>query len=164
MRHLKKKHKLNRTASHRKAMLANMASSLIRYERIQTTDAKAKALRPFVEKLLTLSRRGDLHSRRLVLSRLRDKDATSRLFDEVAPRFKDRPGGYTRIVKVGYRSGDNAPISLIEFVDTTLADVMRLRGFDEEDAEALLDGVAEDDAADEADDSADDAEAETADA
>jgi len=154
MRHLKKKHKLNRNASHRKAMLANMASSLIRYERIQTTDAKAKALRPFVEKLLTLSRRGDLHARRLVLSRLRDKEATARLFDEVAPRFKDRPGGYTRIVKVGYRSGDNAPISLIEFVDTTLADIMRLRGFDEEDADALLEGVADSD-----DDTADDADA-----
>jgi len=152
MRHLKKKNnKLNRTSSHRKAMLANMAASLIKYERIQTTDAKAKALRPFVEKLLTLSRRGDLHARRLVQSRLRDKDATRRLFEVLAPRFMDRPGGYTRIVKIGYRPGDNAPISLIEFVDTTLADVMRLRGHEDGEAaaEALLEAAAateEDDA------------------
>ncbi|MBH23774.1 MAG: 50S ribosomal protein L17 [Myxococcales bacterium] len=154
MRHLKKKNnKLNRTASHRKAMLANMAASLIRYERIQTTDSKAKALRPFVEKLITLSRRGDLHARRLVQSRLRDKEATSRLFAEIAPRFTDRPGGYTRIVKIGPRAGDNAPISLIEFVDTTLEDIMRLRGHDnaEEAAEALLDAVSpEDEEAEEA--------------
>ncbi|MEO1270549.1 MAG: 50S ribosomal protein L17 [Myxococcota bacterium] len=145
MRHLKKKStKLNRTSSHRKAMLANMAASLIRYERIQTTDAKAKALRPFVEKLLTLSRRGDLHARRLVQSRLRNKEATKRLFEVLAPRFMDRPGGYTRIVKIGPRSGDNAPISLIEFVDTTLEDVMRLRGHSDEAAEALLEAVASD--------------------
>ena len=154
MRRLKKKNnKLNRTASHRKAMLANMAASLIRYERIQTTDSKAKALRPFVEKLITLSRRGDLHARRLVQSRLRDKEATSRLFAEIAPRFTDRPGGYTRIVKIGPRAGDNAPISLIEFVDTTLEDIMRLRGHDnaEEAAEALLDAVSpEDEEAEEA--------------
>ena len=131
MRHLKKGHKLGRTASHRKAMLANMAASLIKYERIQTTDAKAKALRPFVEKLITFGKRGDLHARRLVISRLRDKEATRKLFEDIAPRFDERHGGYTRILKVGRREGDAAPISLIEFVGTSYADVMAARDRDE---------------------------------
>ena len=131
MRHLKKGHKLGRTASHRKAMLANMAASLIKYERIQTTDAKAKALRPFVEKLVTFGKRGDLHARRIVISRLRDKEAAKKLFDDIAPRFEERSGGYTRILKVGRREGDAAPISLIEFVGTGYADVMAARDRDE---------------------------------
>lgn len=142
MRHQKKRLQMGRTAAHRKAMLANMASSLITYERIQTTDAKAKALRPFVEKLLTLGKRGpkDLHARRVVMARLRDADATARLFDTVAPRFVDRPGGYTRIVKVGTRTGDAAPMSIIEFVGTTLDSAMSARGFDE-DVEDTTEGV-----------------------
>lgn len=119
MRHLKKGHKLGRTHSHRKALLANMASSLILHERIQTTDAKCKALRPYVERLVTFGKRGDLHARRVVLSRLRDREATAKLFESIAPRFETRAGGYTRIVKVGSRDGDRAPISLIEFVDAT---------------------------------------------
>lgn len=128
MRHLKKGHKLGRTASHRKAMLANMAASLIKFEQIQTTDAKAKALRPFVEKLITLGKRGDLHARRLVLARLRDQDATRKLFSEIAPRMAERPGGYTRILKIAKRKGDNAPISLIELVDASVANVLAIRG------------------------------------
>ncbi len=128
MRHLRNRHKLGRTASHRKAMLANMAASLIKMERIQTTEAKAKALRPFVERLLTLGKRGDLHARRLVLSRIRDREATQKLFGEIAPRMQERPGGYTRIIKLAKRKGDNAPLSLIEFVDTDLASIMALRG------------------------------------
>ncbi len=116
MRHLNKGHKLGRTSAHRKAMLANMAASLIKHERIQTTDAKAKALRPFVERLVTFGKRGDLHARRLVLSRLRDREATQKLFDDLAGRYTERQGGYTRILKVGSREGDRAPISLIEFV------------------------------------------------
>ena len=133
MRHQKRGAKLNRTASHRKAMLQNMAASLIRYERIQTTDTKAKALRGFVEPLVTLAKRGDLHARRLVMSRLQDKEGTAKLFEDLAERMKDRPGGYTRVVKVGRRGGDNAPISLIEWVDADLAKIMEARGFDEDD-------------------------------
>ena len=145
MRHQKKKHKLGRTASHRKAMLANMASSLIKYERIQTTDAKAKALRPFVERLITLGKKGDLHSRRVALSRLRDKEALHKLFAEVGPRMDGRPGGYTRILKLTRRPGDNAPISLIEFVDTDLQKIMAARGYDDEDVQEILDSNGEED-------------------
>lgn len=128
MRHLKKTKKLGRTASHRKAMLANMAASLIKHERIQTTDVKAKALRPFIERLITLGKRGDLHARRLVISRLRDREATQKLFSDIAERMKERPGGYTRIVKLTRRKGDNAPLSLIEFSDVDLARILTLRG------------------------------------
>jgi large subunit ribosomal protein L17 len=138
MRHLKKRHKLGRKASHRKAMLANMASSLIKYERIQTTDAKAKALRPYVERLITLGRKGSQHARRLAFSRLRDKEAVTKLFDVVGPRMAERPGGYTRILKLARREGDNAPISLIELVDASLKDILLARGYDEEDAEAVV--------------------------
>jgi large subunit ribosomal protein L17 len=133
MRHQKRGVKLNRTASHRKAMFQNMAASLIRYERIQTTDTKAKALRGFVEPLVTLAKRGDLHARRTVMSRLQDKDGTAKLFDDLAERMRERPGGYTRIVKVGRRDGDNAPISLIEWVDADLEKIMAARGLDEDD-------------------------------
>ena len=151
MRHQKKKHKLGRTSSHRKAMLANMAASLIKYERIQTTDAKAKALRPFVERLISLGKKGDLHARRTALSRLRDKDALHKLFAEVGPRMGDRPGGYTRIMKLTRRGGDNAPVSLIELVDTDLQRIMAARGYDEEDVEDILSASeGEDQAAEEA--------------
>ena len=117
MRHGVAQKKLNRTASHRTAMFANMAAALIKHEQIVTTLPKAKALRPVVEKLVTLAKRGDLASRRLAASRLRDADMTKKLFDTLAPRYKARAGGYTRVLKAGFRQGDNAPVAVIEFVD-----------------------------------------------
>ncbi len=117
MRHGLAHRKLNRTAAHRTAMFANMAAALIKHEQIVTTLPKAKALRPVVEKLVTLAKRGDLHARRLVASRLRDETQTKKLFDILGPRYKARAGGYTRVLKAGYRHGDNAPVAVIEFVD-----------------------------------------------
>ena len=117
MRHGHGRRKLNRTHSHRQAMLANMAASLIEHEQIKTTLPKAKELRPYVEKLITLGKRGDIHARRLVRARLKTDAAVSRLFDTVAGRYADRPGGYTRIMKAGFRYGDNAPMAVIELVD-----------------------------------------------
>lgn len=117
MRHGFAHRRLNRTSSHRKAMFANMASSLIKHEQIKTTLPKAKELRPIVEKLVTLAKRGDLHARRQAISHLRDKDIVSKLFSTIGPRYQDRSGGYLRIMKAGFRYGDNAPIAVIEFVD-----------------------------------------------
>ncbi len=117
MRHGNSLRKLNRTHSHRKAMFANMAASLIKHEQIKTTLPKAKELRPIVERLVTLSKRGDLHARRLVASRLQDKDMTQKLFDILGPRYQERQGGYIRIMKAGFRYGDNAPMAVIEFVE-----------------------------------------------
>ena len=117
MRHGMGHKKLNRTSAHRTSMFANMAASLIKHEQIVTTLPKAKALRPVVERLLTLAKRGDLSARRLVLARLRDETQTKKLFDTLAPRYKDRKGGYTRVLKAGFRYGDNAPRAVIEFVD-----------------------------------------------
>ncbi|MGE0045739.1 MAG: 50S ribosomal protein L17 [Hyphomonadaceae bacterium] len=117
MRHGVAQKKLNRTASHRTAMFANMAAALIKHEQIVTTLPKAKALRPVVEKLVTLSKRGDLSARRLAASRLRDEAMTQKLFDTLGPRYKARHGGYTRVLKAGFRYGDNAPLAVIEFVD-----------------------------------------------
>jgi len=117
MRHKLAHRKLNRTASHRKAMFANMASSLIEHEQIVTTLPKAKELRPIVEKLVTLAKRGDLNSRRLAIARTRNKEMSKKLFDVIGPRYKDRQGGYIRIMKAGFRYGDNAPMAVIEFVD-----------------------------------------------
>lgn len=117
MRHRKKGRALSRTASHRKATLRNMATSLILHERIQTTTAKAKELRPFVERLITLGRRGDLHARRLAGRSIADRQVLGKLFDDVGPRFSERPGGYTRILKLGTRRGDAAEMALIELVD-----------------------------------------------
>ncbi|MES1158793.1 MAG: 50S ribosomal protein L17 [Terricaulis silvestris] len=117
MRHGNALKKLNRTASHRTAMFANMAAALVKHEQIVTTLPKAKALRPVVEKLVTLAKKGDLGSRRLVLSRMRDETQTKKLFDTLAPRYKARAGGYTRVLKAGFRHGDNAPLAVIEFVD-----------------------------------------------
>lgn len=120
MRHLKRGRKLNRTASHRKALLRNLASSLILHRRIQTTDAKAKELRKFVEPLVTYARKGTLHARRQVLKALpgqQGQQVAEILFKEIAPLFAERPGGYTRIVKLGLRTNDRAPVSLIEFVE-----------------------------------------------
>jgi len=117
MRHGVGHKKLNRTASHRQAMFANMAAALIKHEQIVTTLPKAKALRPIVERLVTLAKRGDLAARRLVLSRMRDQTQTMKLFETLAPRYKTRAGGYTRVLKAGFRHGDSAPIAVIEFVD-----------------------------------------------
>ncbi len=141
MRHLKKRHKLGRTASHRKAMLANMAASLLKYERIQTTDAKAKALRPYVEKLITLGKRGDQHARRTAFSRIRDKEAVTKLFGDIGPRMAERNGGYTRILKLAKREGDNAPVSMIELVDTSLERILAARGYEDEDIKELLEAA-----------------------
>ncbi len=116
MRHLKSGRKLSRRKDHRTAMLANLAASLIMNDRVKTTDAKAKEVRPFVERMITFAKRGDIHARRIVLARLRDAVAVKKLFDEIGPQFMGRFGGYTRIVKLGFRHGDNSPVSLIEFV------------------------------------------------
>ena len=116
MRHARTGRKLSRRKEHRIAMLANLASSLIKHESIRTTDAKAKEVRPFIERMITFARRGDLHSRRIVLSRLKDSLAVKKLFGEIGPRYSSRFGGYTRIIKLGYRPGDNSRMSLIEFV------------------------------------------------
>lgn len=117
MRHLVSGRKLSRRKSHRTAMLANLAASLILHGRVKTTDAKAKEVRPFVERMVSFAKRGNLHARRIVLSRLKDADAVKKLFDEIGPRYTSRLGGYTRILKLGFRQGDNAPVSLIEFVE-----------------------------------------------
>lgn len=116
MRHRKKGRKLSRTASHKKATMRNMATSLFRHERIETTTAKAKELRPYAERLITLARRGDVHSRRLAASKIQDREVLGKLFDEIAPRYAERPGGYTRVLKLGSRKGDAAEMSLIELV------------------------------------------------
>ncbi|MBW3098537.1 50S ribosomal protein L17 [Pseudohoeflea coraliihabitans] len=117
MRHGKAGRKLNRTASHRKAMFANMAASLIEHEQIVTTLPKAKEIRPIVEKLVTLGKRGDLHARRQAVSRIKDQDAVRKLFDTIATRYATRNGGYIRIMKAGFRAGDNAPMAVVEFID-----------------------------------------------
>ena len=117
MRHGKVHRKLNRTAEHRRAMFANMCAALIKHEQIVTTLPKAKDLRPVVEKLVTLAKRGDLNSRRLAMSQMRDAAMVKKLFDVLAARYKERSGGYTRVLKAGFRYGDNAPMAVIEFVD-----------------------------------------------
>ena len=117
MRHRMAGRKLNRTSQHRQMLFRNMAQALIRHEQIITTTAKAKALRPLVERLVTLGKRGGLHARRQAFARLRDNDSCAKLFDVLAPRYADRPGGYTRIIKAGYRYGDAAAMAVIEFVD-----------------------------------------------
>jgi large subunit ribosomal protein L17 len=117
MRHQKKTIKLGRTAAHRKALLANQVCSLIAHQRVKTTLAKAKAVRPLAEKMVTFGKNGSLHARRMALSMLRQKDAVKKLFDEIAPRSADRNGGYTRIVKLGQRKSDSASMAFIEWVD-----------------------------------------------
>jgi len=116
VRHRNKGRKLSRTHTHRKALLRNMATSLFRHERIETTTAKAKELRPVAERLITLARRGDVHARRLAGRKIQDRDVLGKLFDDIAPRFSERPGGYTRILRLGTRKGDGAEMSLIELV------------------------------------------------
>ena len=117
MRHGFRGRRFNRTTEHRKAMFANMAAALIKHEQIVTTLPKAKDLRPVVEKLITLGKRGDLHARRLAMSKLRDETMVKKLFDVLGKRYQDRNGGYTRVLKAGFRYGDNAPLAVIEFVD-----------------------------------------------
>ena len=118
MRHQKKTVKLGRTAAHRNALLANQVCSLIEHKRIKTTLAKAKAVRPLAEKMVTLGKRGDLHARRIAVGYLGQKDAVKKLFAEIAPRAADRKGGYTRIIKLGQRLSDSAPMAYIEWVDS----------------------------------------------
>jgi large subunit ribosomal protein L17 len=119
MRHGNHGRKFNRTASHRKALWGNMTAALIKHEQITTTLPKAKDLRPVIEKLVTLSRRGkaDLHARRQALAQIKDADQVTKLFDVLGPRYAERKGGYTRVLKAGFRHGDNAPMAIIEFVD-----------------------------------------------
>jgi large subunit ribosomal protein L17 len=117
MRHGKAHRKFNRTAEHRKAMFANMSAALITHEQVTTTLPKAKDLRPVVEKLVTLAKKGSLHARRQAISQIKDLPAVKKLFDVIAPRYKARKGGYLRIVKAGFRFGDAAPVAVIEFVD-----------------------------------------------
>ena len=117
MRHGKVHRKLNRTAEHRKAMFANMAASLITHEQVVTTLPKAKDLRPLFEKLISLGKKGDLHARRRAIAEIKDRDAVKKLFEVIGPRYKSRNGGYTRIVKAGFRYGDSAPVAVIELVD-----------------------------------------------
>lgn len=116
MYHGKAGRKLGRTSSHRESMFRNMVTSVIKRERIRTTDAKAKELRKIAEKMITLGKRGDLHARRQVLSFVRDKEMVKKLFGELSERYRERNGGYTRIVKAGYRAGDNAPVSILELI------------------------------------------------
>ena len=117
MRHHRAGKKLGRDASHRRALYANLASALIEHGRIRTTEAKAKAVKPIAEQMITLARRGDVHARRQALSYLRSQDVVHKLFSDVAPRFADRPGGYSRIVKIGPRQGDAAEMVYLELVD-----------------------------------------------
>jgi large subunit ribosomal protein L17 len=138
MRHARGYRRLNRTHEHRKSLFKNMAASLIEHEQIKTTVPKAKELRPIVEKMVTLARRGDLHARRLLASRLHDDAAVQKLMDVLAPRYAERTGGYVRIMKAGFRYGDMAPMAIIEFVERDVdakgaADRARLEA---EDAEA----------------------------
>jgi large subunit ribosomal protein L17 len=116
MYHGKAGRKLGRTSSHKEAMLRNMVTSVIKHESIRTTDCKAKELRKIAEKMITLGKRGDLHARRQASSVVRDRSVVSKLFGELSERYRMRQGGYTRIIKVGYRFGDNAPVSILEFI------------------------------------------------
>jgi large subunit ribosomal protein L17 len=117
MRHRKAKYKLGMRTSHREAMLRNMVTSLLEYESITTTDARAKAIRSVADKMITLGKRGDLHARRQAMQTIRSKKVTSLLFDEIAPRFSNREGGYVRVIKKGFREGDRAAMSLVELVE-----------------------------------------------
>ncbi|PPR25666.1 MAG: 50S ribosomal protein L17 [Alphaproteobacteria bacterium MarineAlpha10_Bin3] len=117
MRHRMSRRKLNRTSSHRKAMFANMAVALLKHEQIKTTLPKAKELRPIVDKLITLGKRDSLHAKRRVFAQLRDEAATAKLFETLAPRYAERHGGYTRVLKAGFRYGDSAPMAVIELVE-----------------------------------------------
>jgi large subunit ribosomal protein L17 len=139
MRHGKKGRKLNRTASHRKALKSNLAASLVMHKRIRTTDAKAKELRGFVERLVTYAKRGDVHGRRLIIQKINGqlgKKIANILIHEIAPEFENRQGGYTRIIKLNNRKNDNAPVSIIEFVDIAPTNVDTEEVVEEETKEA----------------------------
>lgn len=123
MRHNKSGRKLGRKTAHRKALMSNLASALITHKKIKTTDAKAKELRMFIEPLVTKAKKGDVHSRRMVLKKIRHKKIVRELFDNIGPSFSERKGGYTRITKLGFRDNDCAPISVIEFVDLLASSV-----------------------------------------
>ena len=123
MRHNKSGRKLGRKTAHRKALMSNLASALITHKKIKTTDAKAKELRMFIEPLVTKAKKGDVHSRRMVLKKIRHKKIVRELFDNIGPSFSERKGGYTRITKLGFRDNDCAPISVIEFVDLLVSPV-----------------------------------------
>lgn len=148
MRHRKSGRQLNRNSSHRQAMFRNMASSLIQHEVIKTTLPKAKELRRIAEPLITLAKEDSVANRRLAFSRTRDKSAVGKLFAELGPRYQDRPGGYTRILKCGYRTGDAAPMAFIELVDRPIAE------YDEDDLEELEEDTTEDNAAEVAEEEA----------
>jgi len=122
MRHRRSGRKLNRNSSHRKAMFSNMAASLMRHEVIRTTLPKAKELRRVAEPLITMAKTDSVHKRRLAFARLRDRDMVTKLFNELGPRYKDRPGGYLRILKMGFRTGDKAPMALVELIDRPESD------------------------------------------
>ena len=122
MRHLKKGRSLHRKSSHRKALLCNLAVSILTNGRVQTTEAKAKEVRGLVDRIITWGKRGDLHARRLAARQVRSRTIVKKVFDELAPRYRDRPGGYTRIMKIGFRHGDNAPVVLMELVDHPIAE------------------------------------------
>ena len=122
MRHLKKGRSLHRSSSHRKALLCNLAVAVLTNGRVQTTEAKAKEVRGLVDRIITWGKRGDLHARRLAARRVRSRTVVKKVFDELAPRYRDRPGGYTRIMKVGFRHGDNAPVVIMELVDHSTTD------------------------------------------
>jgi large subunit ribosomal protein L17 len=116
MRHLKKGRHLNRSSSHRKALLQNLAVSVLVHERVHTTEAKAKEVRGLIDRIITWGKRGDLHARRLAVRKVRSRAVVKKVFDELAPKYRERPGGYTRITKVGNRNGDNAPMVVLELV------------------------------------------------
>jgi large subunit ribosomal protein L17 len=117
MRHLKRGRQLHRTSSHRKALLRNLTISVLTHECIQTTEAKAKEVRGLIDRVITWGKRGDLHARRLAVRQIQSRTLVKKVFDELAPRYRERPGGYTRIIKAGYRPGDNAPMVVLELVD-----------------------------------------------
>jgi large subunit ribosomal protein L17 len=121
MRHLKSGRKLNRTSAHRKALFRNLVTSLLQHESVQTTDAKAKELRSHADRIITLGKRGTLHARRQALAFVRSASVVKKLFDDIAPRFEARPGGYTRVIKLGIRRGDAAPLSLVELTERSEA-------------------------------------------
>jgi large subunit ribosomal protein L17 len=128
MYHGKAGRKLGRTSSHKEAMLRNMVTSVIKHESIRTTDCKAKELKKLAERMITLGKRGDLHARRQALSVVRDKSVVGKLFGELSERYRTRPGGYTRIIKVGYRFGDNAPVSILEFISDVKKEKAKPKG------------------------------------
>jgi large subunit ribosomal protein L17 len=142
MRHGFSGRRLNRSSAHRKAMFANMSASLIKHEQIVTTLPKAKDLRPIVEKLVTLAKKGGLHARRQAVSEIKDVDQVKKLFDVLAARYKDRKGGYTRIMKAGFRHGDNAPVAVIEFVDRDVKEKGKDSGPVQKKEEATVEAAA----------------------